>query len=188
MSTETEAKMKVADLAAVRKKLEALGGTRKAKELETNTFFDASDSRLRLADRGLRIREATDENGKTRFLITMKGPMQQGQFKTREEIEFSADNADAVRKIFENLGYEATLSFQKRRESWLFGGCEVELDELPYLGTYVEIEGKDEKSISAARSALGLMEFPLISTGYISLLWRYLEEHRIVERRIGFDK
>jgi adenylate cyclase class 2 len=186
MSTETEAKMKVADLAAVRKKLESLGAVRKGKELETNTFFDSPDRRLQLADRGLRIRQAINESGKTRFVVTMKGPMQQGQFKTREEIEFSADNAEAVQKIFENLGYKPSLSFQKHRESWTFGGCEVELDELPYLGTYVEIEGKDESSIAAARSALGLMEFPLISTGYISLLSRYLQEHQIADREIRF--
>jgi len=184
MSAEIEAKMKVADLAMVRKRLEASGATRKAKELETNSFFDTPEHQLQSADRGLRIRLAVDENGKSRCLITMKGPLQAGQFKTREEIQFSANDADAVQKIFENLGYQLTLSFQKRRESWLFAECEVELDEMPYLGTYVEIEGKSEKIIAAARQSLGLANLPLISTGYISLLSRYLEEHQIKDRHI----
>jgi adenylate cyclase class 2 len=186
MSEEIEAKMKVADLAAVRKRLEAAGGVRVRKELETNAFFDSPDHRLQSADRGLRIRVAVDESGSTRCLTTMKGPLQGGQFKTREEIQFSADEPDAVRKIFENLGFKSTLSFQKRRETWLFAGCEVALDEMPYLGTYVEIEGKSEVSISAARASLGLSELPLISTGYISLLSRYLEEHGIKDREIRF--
>jgi adenylate cyclase, class 2 len=186
MSEEIEAKMKVGDLAAVRKRLEAAGAVRVRKELETNAFFDAPDHRLQSADRGLRIRIAADEAGSTRCLVTMKGPLQAGQFKSREEIQFSADDPEAVRKIFQNLGYRSTLSFQKRRETWLFGGCEVALDEMPYLGTYVEIEGKGEASISAARASLGLSDLPSISTGYISLLSRYLEEHGIKDRDIRF--
>lgn len=186
MSAEIEAKMKVADLADVRNKLQAARAPRKAKELETNSFFDAPDRRLQLADRGLRIRVAVDEIGKSRCLITMKGPLQPGRFKTRDELQFTADDPDAVQKIFENLGYQPSLSFQKRRESWLFKECEVELDELPYLGSYVEIEGKTEKNIDAARAALGLSDLPLISTGYISLLSRYLEQHQINDRHIRF--
>ena len=184
MSSEIEAKMKVADLAVVRKRLETAGAIRSGKELETNSFFDTPDHRLRSADRGLRIRVAVDEKGKSRCLITMKGPLQAGEFKTREEIQFSADDAGAVRKIFENLGYQLTLAFEKRREAWLFAECEVELDEMPYLGTYIEIEGKSEQTIAAARQALGLADLPLISTGYISLLSRYLEEHQIKDRHI----
>lgn len=184
--TETEAKMKVSDLSEVRRTLHGAGAVRKGKELETNTFFDATDRRLQLADRGLRIRQAVDEGGKSRYVITMKGPMQQGKFKTREEIEFTASDGDAAARIFENMGYRPTLSFQKRRETWEFGDCEVVLDEVPYLGSFVEIEGKDEASISAARDALGLGNLPLISTGYISLLSRYLEERRITDREIRF--
>jgi len=186
MGDEIEAKMKVADLAAVRKRLEAAGAVRGRKELETNAFFDAPDHRLQSSDRGLRIRIAVDESGQTRCLVTMKGPMHVGQFKNREEIQFSADDAEAVRKIFENLGFKSTLSFQKRRETWLFGGCEVALDEMPYLGTFVEIEGQSEAVIAAARASLGLADLPPINTGYISLLSRYLEEHRITDREIRF--
>ncbi len=178
--------MKVADLAAVRKRLEAAAAVRVRKELETNAFFDSPDHRLQSGDRGLRIRVAVDESGSSRCLVTMKGPLQAGQFKTREEIQFSADQPESVRKIFENLGFRSALSFQKRRETWLFAGCEIALDEMPYLGTYVEIEGKSEGSISAARASLGLSELPLISTGYISLLSRYLEEHGIGDREIRF--
>ena len=88
-------------------------------------------------------------------------------------------------ELFLHLGYEPTLSFQKRRETWMLDDCEVALDELPYLGTYVEIEGK-ERDIPIVREKLGLAGVPLISTGYISLLWRYLEDHKIANREITF--
>ncbi len=192
MPTEIEAKIKVPDLAAVRRKLQAAGATRTGKELETNNFFDTPDRSLQSSDKGLRIRVAVDETGKSHCTVTMKGPLQKAQFKTREETEFSADRPEAVRKMLENLGYQLTLSFEKRRETWAFSGCEVALDEVPYLGTYVEIEGKsasDEaaaRDVTAAREALGLADLPLIYTGYISLLASYLKQHQINTRLVRF--
>jgi len=186
MGTEIEAKMKVSDFAPLRSKLQSLGAKRLGMELETNNFFDAPDQHLQKEDRGLRIRVAVDEAGKSHCTVTMKGPLQKGPFKTREEIEFTASDPDAVRAIFENLGFGLTLSFQKRRESWSFGGCSVELDDLPFLGKYVEIEGKTEKEIADARNALGLADLSSISSGYIALLSRYLQEHQIPERHIRF--
>jgi adenylate cyclase, class 2 len=184
MSAEIEAKMKVADLAPVRKKLEAVGATRARSELETNAFFDTPERLLQSTDRGLRIRVAVEPNGTSHCTVTMKGPLQAGQFKTREEIQFSADDPAAVRRMLEGLGFKSSLSFQKRRETWLYAGCEIALDEMPYLGVFVEIEGGNDAAISAARKSLGLSDLPLISTGYISLLSRYLAEHRIEEREI----
>ena len=192
MPTEIEAKIKVPDLSAVRRKLQAAGATRIGRELETNDFFDTPDRSLQSADKGLRIRTTVDETGQKRCLVTVKGPLQKAQFKTREETEFSADPPEAVRQILENLGYQLTLSFEKRREMWTFNGCEVALDELPYLGTYVEIEGKSAsdvtaaRDVSAARQALGLADLPLISIGYVSILARYLEQHQINDRQIRF--
>ena len=184
MSTEIEAKIKLEDFAAFRAKLESVGAKRVGMELETNNFFDAADARLRKEDRGLRIRVAVDEAGKSHTTVTMKGPLQKGPFKTREELEFTANDPDAVRAIFENLGYRLTLAFEKRRETWSFGDCSVELDELPYLGKFVEIEGRTEAAVAAARNALGLADQTTISSGYISLLSRYLDEHKISDRHI----
>jgi len=186
MGVEIEAKIKVPDLAAVRAKLQAAGATRIGRELETNDFFDTPDRSLQSSDKGLRIRTAVDESGKSRCTVTMKGPVSRGQFKTRQETEFSADDPEAVREMLENLGYQLTLSFEKRRESWTTAACQVALDELPHLGTFVEIEGKTERDVSAARDLLQLADSPLIFSGYISLMARYLQERQINDRRVRF--
>ncbi len=186
MSTEIEAKIKVPELAAIRKKLEAAGAQRRRRDMEINSFFDTPAKSLQSADKGLRIRVAVDESGKSRCTITMKGPAEQGQFKVRQETEFSADDPQAARAMFENLGYHLTLSFEKRREMWRLGECEVDLDELPYLGAYVEIEGPGESAVDAVRRCLGLENLPVIKTGYISMLAKYLERHQIEERQIRF--
>jgi adenylate cyclase class 2 len=116
----------------------------------------------------------------------MKGAAEQGQFKNREETQFTADDPAAVHRLFENLGYHPTLSFEKRRESWKLGECEVDLDELPYLGSYVEIEGPGESEVEKVRRSLGMEKEPVIKTGYISMLAKYLEEHQIKDRQIRF--
>lgn len=186
MPLEIEAKIKVPDLAVVRGKLQAAGAVRVGKELETNAFFDTPDHSLQSSDKGLRIRVAVDETGNSTCTVTFKGPRRKAQFKTRPETEFSADDPDAVRAMLENLGYQPTLSFEKRRETWNFAGCKAALDELPYLGTFVEVEGKSERDVSAALDALGLADLPQIYTGYVSLVARYLEDHQIDDRIVRF--
>ena len=67
--------------------------------------------------------------------------------------------------------------FQKRRESWALAGCQVEMDELPHLGTFVEIEGPDEASITAVRDRLALASVPGIIETYIAMLADYCRSH-----------
>jgi adenylate cyclase class IV len=45
----------------------------------------------------------------------------------------------------------------------------VELDELPHLGCFVEIEGPDEQSVLAVRDRLGLAG-PGITKSYLAML------------------
>jgi adenylate cyclase class 2 len=186
MALEKEAKIKVDDLEPVRKKLAQLNARRASAELETNFFFDRADGMLRKADKGLRIRRAKQKSGKERCTVTMKGPLVPGKLKSRDEIQFTVDDPKATRQLFENLGFALTLSFQKRRETWKFRGCEVALDQLPRLGHFVEIEGDSAKKIMSVRRALGLSNRPLISAGYVSMLARYLKAHGLKDRHIRF--
>jgi predicted adenylyl cyclase CyaB len=184
MGQEIEAKMKVDDHGAIRRRIKSHGGKRAAIELETNIFFDAPDSSLRKAGKGLRIRIAKNEKGQTRCTVTFKGPLKKTRLKTREEIEFTAGDPAAAEHLLENLGYKRTLAFQKRRETWKLAGCEVELDTLPHLGQFVEIEGPSYSKVIAVRKKLGLSDANLISTAYISLLAKYLADHKIREHLI----
>jgi adenylate cyclase class 2 len=187
MGMEIEAKMKVDDLATIRQRLKGAGATPQGVALEINSFFDTPTASLRNAGKGLRIRVATHADGSRKCTVTMKGPLQKGELKTREEIEFTVTDSQAVGQIFEHLGFSPTLSFEKRRESWLFQDCKVELDELPYLGTFVEIEGDSDARVMAARKALNLSQAPLISTGYIAMIAEYVETHHIADRQIRLD-
>ena len=188
MATETEAKLKVASFDPVRHRLEECGARRIGAVLETNVFFDDAEGTLVGQDKGLRLRTSRDqETSDTRHVVTFKGPGQPGSLKKREEIEFASDKPDAVTELFEALGYRQVLSFQKRRESWKLEECEIDLDELPLLGRFVEVEGPDREAIMEVLRKLGLADRPLINTGYATMLARHLEQSGSKQRRITFE-
>src|ERR1700722_11332538 len=178
MSVEIEAKMKVDDLGVVRDRLKAAGATLVGEYLERNVFFDTEDRSLLTADQGLRIRLAQGTGGgEPVCTITFKGPRLHGQLKSREETEVTVGNYDDAVTLLKCLGYARVLSFEKRRQSWSLGGCRVELDELPHLGPYVEIEGKREETLLKVRDMLQLSDRPLVKASYIALLITHLQEH-----------
>jgi adenylate cyclase class 2 len=184
MAVEIEAKMSVPNLGIVRDRLRELGAAGGGRTLETNTFFDTEDRSLLAADEGLRLRRNRDEaSGKDEHVITNKGPRQHGALKSRDEVEVTVGDYDDAVQLLERLGFVRMLSFEKRRESWKLGGCKVELDELPYLGTYVEVEGPTEGAVLAVRDQLGLSDRPVVKTSYIAMLMGYLQERGIQSRR-----
>lgn len=177
MPLELELKVKVQDFDAVRKALAASGAKHVGAVLETNSFFDTPDKSLLAQDKGLRLRRTRDQRtGEEHFVITVKGPAQLGPFKSREEAETDVDDGARAASVLQALGFLPELSFEKRRESWTLDGCKIELDELPILGRFVEVEGPDEPTVQRVRERLGLSNLPSIKTGYISMLWRHLHE------------
>lgn len=171
MSTELEAKMQVEDHAPLRERLRASGATRVGAVMELNTFFDTTNRSLVAQDKGLRVRHTCDfETGAERHVVTYKGPQQDGDLKHREEVELIADDGDQAALLLERLGYAPTLSFEKRRETWRVEECLVELDELPQLGCFVEIEGPDEEVVLEVRETLELDDRPLVKKSYIAMV------------------
>ena len=165
MADEIEAKVKVDSLDSVRQRLLDAGAERVGKVLEVNTYYRLAD-----ADCGLRTRLETDETGGTRGRVTFKGCRQPGPYKRREEIEFDASDTAAAGLLFERLGHGRALVFEKRRETFALAGCEVVLDELPTLGTFVEVEGETEDAVTAVLKRLGLGGHESLQQGYASMI------------------
>ena len=180
--------MSVPNLDVVRGRLRELGAEGGGRTLETNTFFDTEDRSLLAADEGLRLRRNHDEtSGSDEHVITYKGPRLHGALKSRDEVELTVADYENAVQLLERLGFVRMLSFEKRRESWKLGGCKVELDELPYLGTYVEVEGPNEQAVLAVREQLGLSDRPVIKTSYIAMLMAWLQEHNSSDRFVKFE-
>jgi adenylate cyclase class 2 len=188
MALEIEAKMRLADPAGLKARLEALAGHPFVSRLERNIFLDTPAAEFRKTDRGLRVRYEQDLTGKAahKTVITYKGPRQAGAMKSREEIEVQVAEPDAATALLNGLGFAVKLTFEKRRMSWRVDDCRVELDEMPLLGFFVEIEGPGETSINAVRARLKLENEPLEGRSYVTLLAEHLEKHAIASRDIRF--
>lgn len=169
MAIEIEAKFRLADPQRMRSKLADLGARRLGEVLEDNTYFDTPDGALRRADCGLRIRTARAPDGQTTIVLTHKGPRRPGEMKVRAETEVGLSSAADAAALLAALGYQPALSFQKRRESFELAGARVELDELPEMGFFIEIEAADEPAVDRVREKLGLAGEPIITSTYIDL-------------------
>ncbi len=175
MGIEIEAKFRLADPAAMRAKLIAAGACPMGTVLENNTYFDTPDARLRRSDCGMRIRTVRPtDGGVERSVLTHKGPRRAGELKIRAEEETAIESPDSARAILAGLGYQPTASFQKRRESFCLGAARIELDELPVLGFFLEIEADDEEGVQTARKILDLTDEPTITKTYIEMVTEHL--------------
>jgi adenylate cyclase class 2 len=186
MANELEAKMQVGGHEPVRARLRAAGAECVGAVMELNTFFDTPERSLVAQDKGLRVRHTADfATGAEKQVITYKGPQQDGALKNREEIEIVADDGEQAALLLERLGYAPTLSFEKRRETWRMEECLVELDELPQLGCFVEIEGPDEEAVLEVREALDLDDRPLVKKSYIAMVDELLKSSGVKKLEFG---
>ena len=188
MPIETEIKLKVDHLAPVRDRLKEIGGKRVGEVMETNIFFDTPDRALLASDCGLRIRCSRDLTAHDclKLVLTYKGPRGEGDVKQREEIEVGVDAIDAATAVLERLGYGRMLSFEKRRESWALGDGKVELDQLPHLGSFVEIECPHASDIPPIRGRLGLSHVKAIEQTYADLVSHFLSDQGSDEDSLTF--
>ena len=187
MPVEIEMKLKVEHLAPVRDRLRALGARHVGEVMETNTFFDTPDRALLASDCGLRLRHSRDGATKSeKLVVTYKGPRGEGQVKKREEIEVGVDRADAAEEMMERLGYVRQLSFEKRRETWRLDKCTVELDTLPELGSFVEIECPSEADVMRIREKLGLADVPAVTPTYADIVSHHLSDRGHRETTLKF--
>src|SRR5439155_22379617 len=183
------AKMKVDDLEVVRGRLKERGATLGGEYLESNTFFDTEDRSLLAADKGLRLRRAHNlQTGRDEFVITYKGPRQHGELKTRDEQELTVTSERDAVALLQCLGYIIILVFEKRRQTWHYEECKVELDELPHLGFFVEIEGPREQQVMKVRQLLGLSDRAIVKASYTALLMTHLQERGETSRVVTFAK
>jgi len=173
MHEEIEAKLKVDSLEVVERRLGACGATCLGATVQTDTYFDTVARDFTRGDKCLRLRrEKTGQ--RERLILAYKGPKQADDYKKRAEVEFEVGDGSAAEALLVALGYDKALAFNKRRHLWRLRDCEVALDELPLLGTFVEIEGPDSRSVLQVQEMLELSRVAHTMESYASLIEREL--------------
>ena len=208
MARETEIKLRIKDLRALRRALKRLGArlvsNRAWRVHEFNVLFDNPHHALRRRGELLRIRRETarQPSGKSdgsrewqRVILTLKRPVRSAKakapgsrrHKVREEIELQVTDGKALAEILEAFGMQVWFRYEKyrttfrlpERQRWA-RGLLIELDETP-LGEFIELEGPG-RAIDRAAKALTYSRRDYISANYFAL---YREECRRKGRQLG---
>jgi predicted adenylyl cyclase CyaB len=177
MAVEIEAKLKVDSTGQIEERLIQLGAEFLQEQLQKDYYYDNSDTNLIKTDRALRLRcQMTVHQEK--FFLTYKGPKEKDKFKKRQEVEVEVAAVDSAQRLLLALGYEKVLEVEKKRRIWRLGDCMVALDQLPLLGSFVEIEGPDDERIDGLQKSLGLADLQHIPQGYAVLVAEKLHRQR----------
>lgn len=173
---ETEVKLTVPDVAAMRQQLRRQGFRAVSRRsLEQNTLFDTAGGSLRRRGVMLRLRSV-----RSRHWLTLKGPPRQSpHYKIRQEFETELADARVVAAILAGLGFHPSFRYEKYRTTfsalrrWL-GGV-VMLDETP-IGDFLELEGERVWIRRVAR-ALGASPGAFITKTYADLHADWCRRH-----------
>jgi len=178
-SVEVELKYLGADLVEVRRRLQGAGATLAgARELETNAVFDDDQATLKRTERLLRLRNGSE--------LTVKLPVEDSQYKARREITVMASGGD-VEDLLGGLGFRPTWKYEKYREGWDLDGMFVTLDEMPFVGPVVEIEG-DRARIDATAATLGLEGFRTSTASYRAVYDEYVSAKGLKPGNMTFEE
>jgi adenylate cyclase class 2 len=175
---EREVKLFFPTAAAAREAVLALGATpAHARRLQDDSLYDTADDTLRKQGCIIRVRTERWDDGSETTRLTVKGPVQPGEMKVREEHETRVEHAPALQEAFRVLGLRPWFRYQKVREEFSTPGLVVAIDETP-VGIYVELEG-DADAIHAAASALGRTPADFILDSYYRLFMKRRDELRL---------
>jgi adenylate cyclase class 2 len=178
---ELEIKLYLADLPALKGKLETLGAELiEARLHEINLRFDLPDGELTRTAQVLRLRQDTAAR------MTYKGPGKTiDGVHARREIEFTVGDFHSAQLLLESLGYQVSLMYEKYRTTYSLDGLHITLDEMPY-GNFSEIEGADTSAIHQAAEKLDLSWEARILESYTSLFDQLQEKLGLTFQNLSF--
>jgi adenylate cyclase class 2 len=139
----------------------------RSRRLQDDALFDTADEMLRSKGCIIRVRTERWSEGPDTTTLTVKGPVQPGQMKMREEHETRVDNGSALMQIMDVLGLQPWFRYQKHREEFSAADLVIAIDETP-VGTYVELEGSEDAIMSMTK-ALGRSSSDFIRDSYYRL-------------------
>lgn len=148
MQSEIEAKFLDADHDEARRKMAELGGTceqpmRNLRRVVIETpELRAKNAFVRIRDEGHRV------------TMTYK-QFDELSIDGAKEIETTVGDFETAVALLGAAGLPYRSFQESKRETWELEGCEVVLDEWPWLKPYVEIEGASEDAVRRVAERLG---------------------------------
>jgi adenylate cyclase class 2 len=73
-----------------------------------------------------------------------------------QEINVTVDDFDTTTHFLQAIGMKQKSYQETKRESWQLRAVQIELETWPWIPTFIELEGQDERSIKQAATDLNL--------------------------------
>ena len=165
---EIEVKVLGINQSKVVEKLNSIGAKKTFDGLVFTEFFDFPDHRIKNAKDLLRLRKFGDSS-----YITYKKYVPNKNVKIRNEYEIEISDFSTAEAILKGIGCIAELSVKKQRISYELDGVHFELDkhldEFDYIPWFLEIEAKDQKTISNCVSEFGFSKDQIKSWSFFEI-------------------
>lgn len=135
--------------------------------LQLDEYFDTPDGQLKKQDLVIRIRS----NGEKKT-IALKSPRIElpSGMTNRIELEFLSAEGEKVYEQLLNQGLNPNEAAEKERWTFIYDDCEIVLDRLPFIGSFIEIEGPSEDAIHKIVGLLDLSSCQIIRKNYGELM------------------
>jgi adenylate cyclase class 2 len=151
MATEIEARFLDIDVPAIVNRLCELGAEDRGEALLRETiYYDQALEWQRSGRTLVRVRESFGG-----IVVSYKNTTSDTIAGT-QEIEFAADDPQAVEAFLTSIGLVAFRRQEKRRHTFVLNWVHVDLDTWPGVPTYLEIEASTEAAVRETAAALGL--------------------------------
>ena len=171
-ANEVEVKIAIADRAAVRQRIEAIGfSVAVPRDFEANTLYDNAGRTLRQSEILLRLRQIGSKS-----VITWKGPPEPGRHKNRLEIETTLGSIEKMDQILRRLDYQPVFRYEKYRTEFAQPdqpGSVITVDETP-IGDFLELEGPADWIDSTAQR-LGFSQQDYVLESYAHLYFAFCD-------------
>lgn len=170
MLNETEIKLKIpySEMAeSVMNRCKVLSNNQFDFESQKDVYFDTSTVDLQKNDIVIRFRKLNDKK-----FIALKSPRVfiTDTIQKRIELEFEVFNETTILDKINKQGLKPTATIEKRRYSFYILDCNVVIDELPFIGWFIEIEGESVPKIENAIQFLHLDSMTRVKLNYGELL------------------
>ena len=134
---------------------------------QLDEYYDTPDEQLKQQDLVIRIRSQGSKK-----MITLKSPRMKlpSGMTNRIELEFLSAEGENVQQQLLIQGLNTQEAAEKERWTFLYQECEIVLDKLPFIGSFVEIEGPSEAAINEIISLLDLASCPVVRQHYGELM------------------
>ena len=157
---EVEVKILEIDPIALEKSLVKLGAKKTFSGIVKVRYFDKNGEIKKKKDL-LRVRQfGADIDGKPgKVEVCYKtNKHKENGYKVCDEYHLAGSDFNESVGFFENLGFEITCSYEKKRTVFKYKNLEIVIDEYPQVPPFMEIEGEDTESIEQLIKDLGVAE------------------------------